>query len=290
MADKAYLVTDDGQRIEVNAADCTEADKRKRYICCGEPRGVLCGARMSLVMHQNGGNNEFAARGHSRHRPFCRYDESSKFGKIKYTDPTGANTTIDGLYAIFNRAGHDATGGGGRKSGAGPDGGKVPEIELEEEIRQIMRVPGRPKNFEHLVLLLLSLHEDDTYANVRVGDLFLDHRSIREHRRNGIPDGQTAIAICKRTKQGAEYKVGNNSFVLVDGFYFEQDAGDEKLFFVVETDRRGRDIFLHADQEQKIAIFARWHRHPTAENVYISSEPVNKRCITVIDEKEFEIK
>ena len=204
MADRGFEVLEDGRMIEVEAKDLSEDDKGKSFLCCDNPRGVPCLAKLTLVVRA-GGKKFFAARGQPGHKPFCQFNKSTEYRRLAHIDPTGAGDKPDTILDRFNHE-NFKTHGVRHTSGDRTKEKNDPGEDYEEENRIIQRVPGRPNSLKELVLMLLSLSEEDYYAGVRVRDFLLDHRSIRGFRKNGLDEGQVAIAICAKTTQGRELR------------------------------------------------------------------------------------
>jgi hypothetical protein len=270
MADKAFMVLEDDTRGDlIFAKDLSSRDKLPYYLCpgCNPFTGEKCGAKLSLVI-SSGKNNFFRTLPTSSHIPFCKYDESGKTKIIEHLDCSGQDTTIEKLFARFNKSTSRSPRGPGKPT-VEIDGGDDDQEDPDEENRRIERRKRNPRNLGELCDLLAVLEPDDQYADCRVGDIFIDSRSIEDFRVKGFQNDQCAIVIAeKTTRETAKISsfYGDKRIVLRDSFSYRD--GVPPLFFVFNTDQEGRDKLFKSPKGTAFAVFGKWAVDETRTDLY----------------------
>lgn len=271
MADTALRLLPGGQTEKVRIEEITEENRHDNYICDGiNASGQLCGA---AVYPRISGNRPCFCVGvrYSRHICGCPNDETEAAQIIRHLDVTGRNTTIEDLMVSFGRVegegdrmrrGPRVTGPAARNA-EGHAADTVDDRRIEHEARN-------PRNVREFTALLIRSNLSDTYAGTSIGKLIVDHRNVDVYRQDGLYDGQTAVVLCKRL--GPKYLDKlvpgrlHGDVIVGDAYAYEDQEPPLKL--VIDGSAEANNKIFHAPKRNIIAIFAKWHQHPTYPNTY----------------------
>jgi len=287
MADRASWVTDTGERIPVFASELRREDKGKIFECQGKYRGEECRARTIFVYSEQVASH---FRAITEHCPNCKYDESSQFHIISKVDQTGYNTSVDRLAIKF---GIDKKPKEKKVNQANATGNKLPgngntgkNNEKDNEEKEPLGVLCRPKNAKELSLVLLQAHEDDFYGDSRVGDVFIDDRSIDSFLERGFENGQIFVVLCSKTNLGVELRSESLDNTLVLRGPYTRNHPDILVKFKT-TKSMWNKIIRKMEKGDRVAVIGRWYHHPERSDVIIC-EYVPAKCLAILKSKFFE--
>jgi len=285
MATVAKCISKDGvDKGTVNVVEEPNSiDREDSFYCVGNnDNGVCCGVEVRPVIKdlEGGKGNGFRVRPGFRHIDGCSADKSRTTKIIRHLDVTGNNTQLEKLLSKFNK------GKVKRKKRIPPyvvpptEGGEN-EMEPRDDDRPIQLEAKEPSNLMEMCALLSRCDTDAEYAGYKVGDVFIDRRSIGKVRESGITEGQIAVVLCSKMsierinelnfelvkKAGGKYAV-----VLQDAYSYAQN--EPPTFFIVPCTRSAKKKILKQHK-----------RRNDVANVFFHS---NKGCICLKKSRGFD--
>ena len=277
MAEYAYRIdTVDGKEIKkrVCAKYLTDRDRDARYECCGyakDDSNKKCNAKVSLIIPLDG-NNSFAARGHSKHIPFCIYDESkpSKEKRVSRLDPVCKDKTDDDiLKRIAGKTVSSVSRGHTGKVAEGTTDSHETRKGKDSDDESITITTARkiPGNANELFLVLSSRGEDAVFAGKKKGKWLIgvNEGNIPDYVKNGLdnPD-QIAMVIMQKTGQKSLPFQRPEKY-----FAFLCQDGTAKLYFLIPSNGKiGELLFVKHKEQKEFAVIAKWRAYPGLPNTY----------------------
>lgn len=274
MSETALRLNADGTTERVHITEVTDRNRYDKYICDGKNpwTGELCKAEMIPVIK----GEKPCFRVKFKHICNCPNDESEAAVIKRHLDVTGRSTTIANLLDVFGKSTPAKECSASRTRATKSSGEKTTgEKEEIEDEREHKREARDPRNLKELCALLVKTDLQDPYAGVPVRDTIVDHRDVDEYREGGLSDGQMTVVLCKRTSKDRLNKLfplrNPRDVVLCDAYAYDDRA--DPLLFVINGSRPAMQKIFKAPRDHIIAVFSRWHSHPTNPHVYIC-EPI----------------
>lgn len=286
MGSVAFRIGPDGKKIFCMAGHLQQEDCTSELYCGGwsDDEMKICGAPVGVVEKSERMNEHFRrSRGARPHIKGCPFDEKRKMITVEMLDRGGRGKTTED---IFNRITKDK-----KKREKPPKGGSHPPEggiepyppveECEEDEREIRTKKRHPQTVQELVMVLKSLNTTDYYADKRVFDQILDERTIAAYRGYSLPIGKPFIITTRKTSPYS-YFLENNQWALVDYWSKSPNAKEPFVFIFTVTPGAKKKLYnlCQMDPAVKILVYAKFKRHPTLKNAYIS-ELVKAQMITV---------
>ena len=270
----------DGRWVIRTSDTISEEELNYPMRCCWiNKKGQPCHAPMVAERHMN--RVHFRQKnGEKVHILGCVHDERRKKETITHLDRRAyGHEPIDVWKAMKTEKKRRAPQNGGDDTGGGSIGGVDVPGGSEPNPRLIQRRETLPKSPVMLAEVLLELSIDADFANTRVGDLIVDHRTINDFRRDGIPDGAFVLVLAKRLAvSNRTFVAPKDEFVLVDCMY---DASKEAIpynymQFRLNLTGDARDSMFKylklKGHNTFIVIFSRWKKDPDNMNTYIARD------------------
>jgi len=290
MTETAIHVLEDGSEEETKIEDVTDAMAHDTYLCNG--CGGTCRVEMYAV--SNGKEPHFHTKRNQHHAFGCDNDHSIAAQIVRSLDHTGSTTSMEELLDKFIRAhleDEDEEHGKGDKGKKGKGDGKPKGAGDDGEDKTILREPRNPRNIRELCALFSKKYLDDTYAGLRIGDIFFDHRNIASARKEGLPDDKLVIVllakISNKRREDLKLNVPEGAIVLGDAYSYVDK--EKQLFFIIPCASASvRKSILSARSSSIISVFCKWRKFSAdKENVYIC-DPINEGQFFCAEENFYE--
>jgi len=290
MTETAIHVLEDGSEEETKIEDVTDAMAHDTYLCNG--CGGTCRVEMYAV--RNGKEPHFHTKRNQHHASGCDNDHSIAAQIVRSLDHTGSTTSMEELLDKFIRAhleDEDEEHGKGDKGKKGKGDGKPKGAGDDGEDKTILREPRNPRNIRELCALFSKKYLDDTYAGLRIGDIFFDHRNIASARKEGLPDDKLVIVllakISNKRREDLKLNVPEGAIVLGDAYSYVDK--DKQLFFIIPcASGHVRKSILSTKSSSIISVFCKWRKFSAdKENVYIC-DPINEGQFFCAEENFYE--
>lgn len=164
------------------------------------------------------------------------------------------------------------------------DDGDEPPTKEDLPIKNVKR---DPRHIGELYDLLSDLASEVTYAGKKVGEIFVDDRSMHSFRENpDLLNDAVALIICNKTKEYTSllpYGKKGDIF-LRDGFDYP-DNGCHMFFCLTSLDNDRKDVretILNTDTK-RFAVFSRWVRIVSQDYILFRSKPIKKTHILALE-------
>lgn len=302
MTKTAIHVLEDGSEEEIKIEDVTDAMAHDTYLCNG--CGGTCRVEMYAV--RNGKEPHFHTKRNQHHASGCDNDHSIAAQIVRNLDHTGKDITAEDLFEKISKT-KSEEGGSGKKRGTGPKDDDVDGFDSDEDFdddRPINRKSRNPANLKEVCALLSRKDIDDTYAGVLVRDMFVDHRNIREIRKDGLPEEKPVIILLGQISLKRINSLGlivpDYAIVLGDAYsYADRDeqliciikctmAARKKIFGIKDKKKEETKKKDNTKKEKKIiAIYGKWKKDPLNPGAYIC-EKIDVNQVFLAEEKFYE--
>lgn len=306
MANKALYRSKDGSFSEVDGSSgisWLRMEAAKGNLFCSGLHGT-CGAQVEPFQTEHG--IFFRIQHNQKHKYGCECDDTDAAKIVRNLDHVGRDVSPEDLFQKFSRPKHEeGSEGKERSKGTSKGADEKPDIDKDFEDDMLIRRESRdPRNLKELCALLSKKDPEDTYAGVRVSDMFIGHRNIAEIRRNGIPEGRPIIILLRPVSRNRldslNLKVPDQAIVLGDAYsYVDHDeqliciiqgtwAARKKIFGINDKKKEERKEGNTTKKRKKIiAIFGIWTKDPSNEGVYIC-EPINDGQVFSVEENFYD--
>lgn len=276
MTEKAIHVLKDGSEEEIKIEEVTDKIVHDTFLCNG--CGGTCRVKMYPV--RNGKEPHFHTKRNQHHEPGCSNDHSIAAQIVRSLDHTGSATSMEELFDKFTKVKRDDENdehGKREKKEKGERGSKAKGVDGGDENKIILREPRDPRNIRELCALFSKKYLDDTYAGLRIGDIFFDHRNIVSARKDGLPDDRLVIVLLAKisNKRIEELKIEVPEGAIVLGDAYSYVDKDKQLFFIIPCASTSiRRKILSTSPNNIISIISKWRKVSHDKETVYTCDPI----------------